>query len=311
MIMTITLNPAVDKTIILDRLQVGNVNRIQRIREDAGGKGINVSKMIRSLNGKTLAMGFLGGNTGEFIRAELDKMGITHDFVEIHGNTRTNFKIVDIQNQTYTDINGSGAALPEYALEQLENKMYSCMREDDVIVFSGSIPLNVDKNIYAKWITKAKMKGVKTILDADGDMLREGITAGPYMIKPNIHELERLLDKRMDDVNDVICASRCLLDYGIKIIAVSMGGQGSVVVTKENTIIAEALKVDVKSTVGAGDSMVGALAYGISSNMVLEDVIILAIAAATASISNEGTRIGSLEQVNYWKEQVKIKSVVD
>ncbi|MFZ5969416.1 MAG: 1-phosphofructokinase [Bacillota bacterium] len=311
MIITVTLNPAVDKTIILDRLQVGNVNRIQQIREDAGGKGINVSKMIRNLNGETLATGFLGGNTGAFIRAELDKMGITHDFVEIDGNTRTNFKIVDTQNQAYTDINGSGEALPQYALEQLENKMYGRMMESDVIIFSGSIPQNVDKSIYAKWITKAKLKGVKTVLDADGDMLREGITAGPYMIKPNIHELERLLDKKLENVDDVIRASKCLLDYGIRIIAVSMGEQGSVFVTKENIIIAEALKVDVKSTVGAGDSMVGALAYGISHNMALEDAITLAIAAASASISNEGTMMGSLEQINYWKEQVKIKSVVD
>jgi len=311
MIITVTLNPALDKTIILETLKVGNVNRIHQIREDAGGKGINVSKMIRNLEGETLATGFLGGQTGEFIRTQLNRMGIQHDFVEVGGNTRTNFKIVDTRNQSYTDINGCGEILTKSVLEQLENKMNSYMTESELMVFSGSIPKNVEKNIYAGWITKAKQRGVKTILDADGELLREGITAGPYMIKPNIHELEMYLNKKLNGVNEVVQAARQLLDYGIGIIAVSMGEQGSIFVTGEKVIFAEALKVDVKSTVGAGDSMVGALAYAFSKHMTLEDGIRLAVAAASASISNEGTEMGSLEQVNYWKENVKIKSVVD
>ena len=310
MILTVTLNPALDKTIILDTLKVGSVNRVCQVREDAGGKGINVSKMIRNLNEETLATGFLGGQTGILLRTQLDQMEIQHDFIEVDGNTRTNIKLVDKKNQIYTDINEPGAPLPENALQILEDTIFNRVGENDVMVFSGSIPQNVEKNVYGKWIGIAKSRGIKTILDADGEVLREGIKAGPYMIKPNIHELEMLLERRIETTQEVIQGARALLDEGVEIIVVSMGEQGSVFVTRDKTLLAEAIKIDVKSTVGAGDSMVGALAYAVSKGVDLEEGIKLAIAAATATIGNEGTEMGSLEQVKCLIAQVQIKSVI-
>ncbi|AOT71563.1 1-phosphofructokinase [Geosporobacter ferrireducens] len=309
MIITVTLNPALDKTILLDILKVGSVNRVCQVREDAGGKGINVSKMIRNLKGETLATGFLGGQTGARIRTQLEQMEIQHGFIEVEGNTRTNIKVVDTKNKIYTDINEPGAALAENVLIKLENLIFSRVKEEDLIVFSGSIPQNVPKSIYAKWIIKANRIGVKTILDADGEVLRKGVQAGPYMIKPNIYELEMLFDRKIETMKEIVEAAQSLLEYGIKIIAVSMGEQGSVFVTQDKTLVAEAIKTDVKSTVGAGDSVVGALAYAISKKMDLEEGIELAIAAATATIGNEGTEMGTLEQIKNLMKQVKIKSI--
>ncbi|SHJ79457.1 fructose-1-phosphate kinase [Geosporobacter subterraneus DSM 17957] len=309
MVITVTLNPAMDKTIVLDTLKEGSVNRVCQERVDAGGKGINVSKMIRNLQGETLATGFLGGHTGAQIRSQLDQMGIKHEFVEVEGNTRTNIKIVDKEKCLYTDINEPGAPVSAKALKELEDSVFGPMTENDVIVFSGSTPQNVEKSIYGKWIAIAKSKGIKAILDADGEALREGIKAGPYMIKPNIHELEMYMERKIETTEQIIEAAQSLLKTGIEIIAVSMGEEGSVFVTRDKAFVAEALKIDVKSTVGAGDSMVGALAYAVSKKMTLEEGIKLAVAAAAATISNEGTKMGTLEQVEYLKEQVNIKTV--
>lgn len=309
MVITVTLNPAMDKTIVLDTLKEGSVNRVCQEREDAGGKGINVSKMIRNLQGETMATGFLGGHTGAQIRSQLDQMGIKHKFVEVEGNTRTNIKIVDKEKCLYTDINEPGAPVSAKALKALEDSVFGLMTENDVIVLSGSIPQNVEKRIYGKWIAMAKSMGIKAILDADGEALREGIQAGPYMIKPNIHELERYMERKIETTEQIIEAARSLLKTGIEIIAVSMGEEGSVFVTRDKAFIAEALKIEVKSTVGAGDSMVGALAYAVSKKMTLEEGIKLAVAAAAATISNEGTKMGTLEQVEYLKDQVSMENV--
>src|SRR5690606_19160042 len=156
-------------------------------------------------------------------------------------------------------------------LKQIEEKIFKYAIEDGIVVFSGSIPKNVGKDIYGRWIEKVKAKGIKTILDADGELLRKGIEAGPYLIKPNVHELEMLYDKKFETMEEAIQFAKGLLKYGIEIIALSMGGDGCAFITKDKTYFAKAIPVEVKSTVGAGDSMVAALAYAIQKNTPLEE----------------------------------------
>lgn len=307
MIVTVTLNPALDKTIYVENFRIGEVNRVIDIREDAGGKGINVSNLIISLGGDTIATGAVAGPIGDFIENQLNKLGTKHDFIHTEGNTRTNTKMVDIKNKTHTDINEPGVPLTTEVLEKVEEKIFEHTTEDGILVFSGSVPKNVEKDIYGRLIKKAKEKGIKAILDADGELLRKGIEAGPYLIKPNINELEMLYGKTFENMKETIKYAKDILKYGIEIIVLSMGGDGCAFITNDKTYFAKALPVEVKSTVGAGDSMVAALAYAIQQKTPLEEAIKLAVAAATASISNEGTQMGSKEQIYYWKDKVEFE----
>lgn len=306
MIYTVTLNPAIDKTIKLKNLLVDHVNRAEEVREDAGGKGINVSKMIKNLMGSSIALGICGGKTGEFIQYQLDELGISHHFIKADGQTRTNIKIVDDLNKTYTDINETGTPVSEEVLKALEETIFSRLTPEDFLVLAGSVPANVSKDIYKNWIQRANQIGAKVILDADGLLLEQGIEAGPYLIKPNIHELEQLCNQKIETIEKAIQLAKDLLKHKIDIIVISRGEQGCVVVTKDETLMVEGLKVPVKGTVGAGDSMVAALAHALSQKASLKEAIILGVAASAASIMQEGTIMGEWETIQDLKEKVNL-----
>ena len=304
MITTITLNPAVDKTIKVNNFSVGNVNRIEAIRLDAGGKGINVSKVIKNLGGNSKAMGILSGNSGKFIKEYLDSINILNDFVFTEGETRTNIKVVDEISHTNTDINEAGPQANDKDLAEVSGKVFNNISSEDIIIFSGSVPSNVDKKIYGDWIKKAKTKGAKTILDADGELLKNAILAGPYLVKPNIDELEGMFNKKINGVKEAVEIAKGLLDYGIVIVVVSLGSEGAIFVNKEKSIYAHGLKVDVKSTVGAGDSMVAALAYSIEEGLSFEESVKLAVATGTANVMTSGTEASDIKTIIELEKQV-------
>ena len=307
MITTITLNPAVDKTIGINNFSVGDVNRVTSIRLDAGGKGINVSKVINNLGGKSKAMGILSGKSGEFIKGYLDSIKILNDFIFTEGETRTNIKIIDELNHTNTDINEAGPQATDKDLKVLSDKIFNSISSEDIIIFSGSVPSNVDKKIYGNWIKRAKTKGAKTILDADGELLKYGILEGPYLVKPNIDELEGMFNKKINGVNETIEIARSLLDYGIVIVVVSMGSEGAIFVNKESSIYAHGLKVAVKSTVGAGDAMVAALAHSTEQGISFEAAVKLAVATSAANVMTSGTVASDIKTIIELEKQVKIE----
>lgn len=307
MITTITFNPAIDKTMIIDNLRVGRVNRESGLRIDAAGKGINVSKVIRKLGGRSVAMGLLAGNAGEFIKDELDRIEIENDFLIIEGQTRTNVKVVDGINNLVTDINENGPFVSKDDLKIFEGKVIEKLSQDSIAIFSGSVPRNVDKEVYKRLISGAKAKGAKTILDADGELLIEGLKAGPYLVKPNIHELEKIFSKNIESIEDIIKYGEKLLEYGVEHVVVSRGGDGAVFISKDQIAIVEGLKVEVKSTVGAGDSMVAAIALAIDKDYNFEDTIRLAVASSAASVMKEGTQSGSIDDINKLIKKVEFK----
>jgi 1-phosphofructokinase len=308
MIITITLNPAVDKTIEIDDFCVGSVNRVSTQRTDAGGKGINVSKVIRSLEGSSKAVGILGGTAGTFIKEYMDSQGIENDFVFIEGETRTNIKIVDNLRRTNTDINEPGPDVKPDDIERVREKVLNSLDDTSVVVFSGSVPANVDKSIYGKWITEAKKAGAKTILDADGELLKKGIEAGPFLIKPNIHELEKLFGTELKDIKETEKLARGLIEnYGIEMVAVSLGERGAIFLNKKSSVLVHGIKVDVKSTVGAGDSMVAALAYSIDRAGSFEKAIRLAVAAGTANVMTAGSQAAEYKTVADLEEKIYLE----
>jgi 1-phosphofructokinase len=306
MIITVTLNPAVDKTVTINNFTPDSVNRIRKIQLDAGGKGINVAKVLLTLGANSLALGFLAGHTGGFIKRYLDKLNIASDFVYLDGETRTNIKIVDEVNHTNTDINEPGPVVSQIDAEKINDKVLRELADNTILILSGSVPVGMSKDIYYKWIEYAGKRGAKTILDADGELLRLGLAASPYLIKPNIHELEQLAGRKLSDIEEAAGFTKQLMaEHQIKEAVISLGEKGALFFKGDAAIFAEGIPVTVKSTVGAGDSMVAALAYALDNNLSLEKAVCLAVASGTANVMTAGTEPGSLETILALEQKVK------
>jgi len=307
MILTLTLNPAVDKTITISGFTINEVNRVEDVRLDPGGKGINVSKTIKALGHESTALGLLAGEAGRYIESALSQLNIAHQFMMIQGETRTNTKIVDPLRNTNTDINEKGPAIDQKTLDQKKKLIYSILKPGDILVLSGSVPQGVPESIYQELIDWANNNDVKVILDADGPLLREGIKAKPYMVKPNLRELERLFQVPVNSVATAIPLGRRLIQQGISHVIISLGGDGALLIDTEKVLYATGLVVDVISTVGAGDAMVAALAVALDQGKTLEEAARLAVATSAASVMTGGTQPGNLETIKDLQAYVQVK----
>ncbi|MFZ5965563.1 MAG: 1-phosphofructokinase [Bacillota bacterium] len=308
MITTVTLNAAVDKTIEIDNFTPGQVNRIMKTEMKAGGKGINVSKVVKSLGGDTLCTGFLGGETGAWINSRLKAMNIASDFVWTDKETRTNIKIIDTYTRQITDINDQGEEINAVYVQQLSQKIEEAAEKSSVMVFSGSLPQNISHDIYKDFVAIAKNKGCKTIVDANGPALIEAIKGIPYMIKPNIHELEDTFHVKINNEEEIAYQCKRLLDQGIGMVVVSMGAEGVVLATETKIWKAEAIPVTVKNTVGAGDTMVAAFAYGIHCGLGIEETLRLAVAASALTVNN-GSILHDKAEVQIYAKKVQLREM--
>ena len=306
MIYTVTLNPALDKTATVENLRLDSVNRISELRVDPGGKGINVSKVVRELGAKTVAIALLGGHTGTMLRNMLAELGIDCKVLEVEGETRTNLKIKDPALKTNTDINEPG---PEVTDEQLRGMLDGLVGEvggGDIVVLSGSLPRGAAADTYKVWVAALKKTGAKVYLDADGDKLVRGIEAKPDLIKPNEIELGAMMGRTLDADEKIVEAARELIDGGLDRVMVSMGGAGALYVARDVTIKANPVKVPVGSTVGAGDSVVAALAYAQDKGLGLEDTMRLAMATGAANVMQSGTQAAPRELVDSLIDKVVV-----
>ena len=296
MIITVTMNPAIDKTVEIEKLQPGGLNRIQKVELDAGGKGINVSKTIHELGGESLAIGFLGGNSGKTIENVLTDWNIRHDFIWVDGETRTNTKVFE-KNGSVTELNESGPVITEEKVNELLQKIKEYTTSDTLIVLAGSIPAGVDKNIYARITELVHEKGGHVLMDADGELFRNALKASPDIIKPNRVELEEYAqaDYRMSQ-EELTDMAKDFVAKGIQTVAVSMGMGGALFVKDDYAVRCPALSVKSHSTVGAGDAMVAAMAMQILQDATAEYVLRMGMAAANAAIQLEGSLVaGPLE----------------
>ncbi len=306
MIITVTLNPAVDKTALAPGLTVGHVNRLDGIRLDAGGKGINASKVIRQLGGRSVAMGFLGGGAGAFIERALTEMGISIDFVPIPGETRTNLKLVDPHNKTYTDLNEPGPEISADMLQTLETRLLSKARCGDIVLLAGSVPAGVDDHIYASWAGQLKRAGVHVAADLDGERLRRVIAEKPWLIKPNDEELRQLMALPDIEIPTLANAARTLCRSGVEVVVVSLGARGALFADKTAVLLARGPAVAVSSTVGAGDTVTAAMLFARESAMSLPQSARLAVGAATAKVTQQGSSPPLREDIEHYARQVTV-----
>lgn len=252
MIYTVTLNPSIDFVVRLDSIEIGAVNRMDSDDKYAGGKGINVSRILQKLGYANTATGFIGGFTGNFVTEGLVAEGIETNFVKVDQDTRINVKI---KADHETEINGTGPVITEEQLAQLE-AILSSVKPEDVVVFAGSAPSNLGNQVYNRLIPLVKKAGAEVVCDFEGQTLIDSLAFEPLLVKPNNHELGAIFGVELASIDDVETYAHKLLERGAKNVIVSMAGDGALLVTPEASYFAKPIKGQVKNSVGAGDSMV-------------------------------------------------------
>src|SRR6266700_2430505 len=285
-IATVTLNPAIDQTVRVDNFQPNRVNRGQEIRFDASGKGVNVASFLADYGHDTAVTGYLGqANVGIFEQFFAFK-GIDDCFARIPGSTRINVKVVDEMKQQTTDINMPGQTPPQEALNTLLETIEQLANSCDWFVLSGSLPPHVASTVYATIITRLKRRNKHIILDTSGEALREGIQAGPTIVKPNIEELQQLVRHTLTSNAEIQQAAHQLLNEDVRLVVVSMGRQGAMLVEPETTLLAIPPTTTVKKTFGAGDAMVAGLVAAQIQGLSLADCGRLATAFSVGVIAH-------------------------
>ena len=309
MIVTITLNPAVDRLYELEGFSIGNVFRADKVISRAGGKGINVAKVCAELGEKVKVLGFLGGSNGQFIRGSIGTYGIIDSFVDIEGDTRASINIIDRGNQTTTEILEKGPQISPGEVTDFMDVYRALIDEARVVVLSGSLPQGIDSRIYGTLIHMARQKDKKVILDTSNEALKEGIDHIPSAIKPNLEELRQITGKELKDDTSIIDAAVTLHKRGIELVCITLGGEGAIAVYDDHIYKLEATRLNVVNTVGCGDSFVAGIAVGYIRGLKLQDILKLAMACGMSNTQfSEPGRV-KRELVERYKDEVSILKI--
>lgn len=281
MIYTVTLNPSIDYVIKLEHLNTGHVNRVNSENVYPGGKGINVSRILKTLGNDNVATGFVSGFTGDFIRNSLCELDVKSDFIQLdNGFTRINVKI---KSDEETEINGGGPHISDEKLKELFDKL-SKLNENDILILAGSIPSTLSEDLYEKIMNHVKKNKVKVVVDATKNLLLNVLKYNPFLIKPNNHELEEMFNVKLNNMDDIITYAKKLQEMGARNVLISMGKDGAILVTENNEVfISNVAKGKVVNSVGAGDSMVAGFISGYLNSNSYEDALKLGAASGSAT----------------------------
>jgi 1-phosphofructokinase len=308
MITTICLNPCFDKTVNVDRLQAGQVNRIKEARVDLGGKGINVAVVAKRLGLEAQCLGIMGESGAVELTAMMDREGLKHKFLTVQGHVRTNMKVYSLDGQGVTELNEPGTPLNQEVLSEFTRMAEEETKDSDMVVLTGSLPPGCPEGTYRD-LLKA-LEGKKCILDTEGKELELAAKgAKPYLIKPNLREMEATLGIELRTMRAIRDAALLFVQLGVKHAVVSMGAMGAMYISSEKTLFAPSLRVSTKSTVGAGDAMIGGMLLGYELEKDMARAFRYGIAAGAASVMTEGTQLIVRSDFETLLEQVKVQEV--
>lgn len=289
MITTICLNPALDRTVTVDRLIPGDVNRIRTTRTDVGGKGVNVAVVCRRLGIETQVIGCAGVDGYAKLRAAMGAENVGCHFHTVEGAIRVNTKVVALDGSGVTELNEPGPILAAEDLDVFFDLAIDAARGSDYVVITGSLPPGCPADTYRNLIEV--LSPVPCILDVSGTVLLEGVKAKPFLIKPNHHELAATVGRELHTLADIRAAAQTFVDGGVRHVVVSLGKDGALYVGKEGCFHAPEIPVEVHSTVGAGDALVGGVVYGLTTHGSMREAFRAGVAAGTASVMTEGTQL--------------------
>lgn len=315
MILSVTLNPCVDLTLFVDTLKPFDTNRISRKEVDAGGKGINLSRVAVELGAKSLATGFIGGPVGDQVLAVMRDQGVVDAMVRTRAETRMNFSVEDGTENPPTTFNAKGGPFDSSEWTALVNKVSELSREAKWVAIGGSLPLGVPADAYKTLVEVAKNQGARVLLDADGEPLKAGLLGAPDMIKPNLPEASRLLGRPLQTREEAIDAVQeiwqMLKSAGAEepIALLSMGSKGALAFDGEAVLFAEPIEIEEKSTIGSGDSLLGGLLAGLVGGDSLEEALKQGSAAGAATAMTDGTQIARRGEVQRLLKLAKVQRI--
>lgn len=309
MVLSVTLNPCIDKTIYLDHLETGTYNRVKNSRSDLAGKGLNVSTVLNNLGEDTLCMGLNFRNNGSLLERTLNSRGLKHHFIYSDGSIRTNIKLFDQSTHIMTEINEAGPLVSSSTIDRLVDEIDARLEDTHILVLSGSVPPGVPADIYQYLIRLAHKKDVKTVLDTAGEPFLLGLQEKPFLIKPNSLEFEQAFKQQIKAGKGPIEIARQVVNDGIPYLCISMGADGAILVDKEHTYRAKALPIEARGLTGSGDSMVAGMCFALRKHMGSEDMLRYAMAAAAGSVRQEGTLLAGADDVKELLPQVEIEVI--
>lgn len=298
MIATVTANPCMDKTVAVEEFDLYRMNRVRVLCTDPSGKGINVSKALRAVGVATLCTGFDFTEDGaaSLLAADLDGWGIPHELVPVKGALRVCTKVIDERRRHTIELNERGAAVSSENGDALLQKIAEVAKRCEFLTLSGSLPQGLGKDFYARCVGRIKelAPACRVVVDAEGELLLNALAESPFLIKPNIHELEGTFDCKIDGIETLDAkVQEILARYELGVICVSLGDKGAYIATRYEAYCCEPARVAVRSLQGAGDAMVAGLCMALEQGHPLPDVLRYGVAMAGAAIAVEGTRPGT------------------
>lgn len=307
MIYTITLDPFLDRIVEVEELIYDDVNTVVAERKYPGGKGIDVSRVIKELGGQSIAMGFAGGYNGLEMVGRLVSEGILCDFTKIHGETRAHIAIYQKKKKLQTLLSTLCPSTNQLEVDELYRKIQE-IPEKSYVVISGNPPQGMNDTFYAQLINTLKEKDVKVLLDADRDAFRQGVLANPFLIKPNIHEFNRFIEKNISEIGEILEYAKPYEDK-IEYIVVSLGAKGVVGISKDASYYVSPPKINIRSSTGAGDSLVAGIVFAFSEGTSFSDALRLGVACGTATTLNAGNNLCVINDIEMIKKDVLIEKI--
>jgi 1-phosphofructokinase family hexose kinase len=309
MIITLTPNPSVDRTLKIARLRFNENLRTHDARVDWGGKGFNVSRALRILDQETLALAWVGGGTGKMLEDGLQDLGIRTDFVWVSEDTRTNTLAQEDAGEWYIRLIEPGPHIPEDAIQALLEKADAYANANDIWVASGSLPQDVPKDFYARLIRLSKAKGVRMFFDTNDEPLRIGLSEAPFLVKPDLAEVASITGIDVTNYEEAKRAALPFLRMGVQHVAITIGNLGVLLASQNLILLAAPPKMAARNVTGAGDAVMAGLAYGFLQNMPLNETARWAAAFGAVVISKELLASVSLEELREMLPRVEVRTV--
>lgn len=305
-VVTITLNPALDLTGSLDSLNLGSISLVNHSDFHAAGKGVNVAKVLSELGADVTVTGFLGADNQNLFCQLFEKMGAADHFVRVAGSTRINVKLVE-KNGTVSDINFPGISIDAEAIQAFEETLDKLCQDHEYFVLAGSLPPGITPEQCANWISMLEQRGKKVLFDSSRAALKAGINAKPWLIKPNDEELSELVAIDVKTQQDIVDVAEKISQNGIDNIVVSMGAKGVMWLNQSQWFCSTPPKMDVVSTVGAGDTLVAGFCWGHMQNMSKPEILRFATALSALAVSQVGVGVSDTSALNTLQERVEVK----